>query len=115
MPMGEAFASPLAFRDAALAASSFSTTPPDSSSTTMCRGAVAWPRPAAGLAIRKASQQLVQPEAFFQLPAIVLLEQRHELALPDPAQPGRGLGGLLHEVGRPDHEVAVPLVDRIVK
>src|SRR6476620_4125066 len=109
MPMGEALARPLAFRKEALAASSRSTMPLDSSSRTRCR------TDTRGSARCKASQQLVQPETFLQLspgqlPVVVLLQQRHELVLPDSAQPGRVLGRQFHEVGRPDHQVPVPLV-----
>ena len=46
---------------------------------------------------RKAAEQLVQPEPLLQLgpvelAVVVLLQQRHELVLPDPAQALWGSG-----------------------
>src|ERR687890_798685 len=109
MPMGEALARPLEFRKEALAGSSRSTMPRDSSSSTRCR------TEARGSVACKAFQQPVQPEAFLelrpgQLSVVVLLEQWHQLVLPDPAQTGGRLSGRLHEVRGADHQVPVPLV-----
>src|SRR4029453_16881756 len=110
IPMGAAFARPLALMKAALSASSLSRTPPDCSSMTMCGTCpvpgrapppptttpvpgrappppTTTPRPC--LAFRKAPEQLVQAEALFelgpvQLPVVMLFKQRHELVFPDP-------------------------------
>src|SRR5437870_1652933 len=100
--MGEAFASPLELRSAAVSGSSLSMMPPESSSMTMCRTAgtfvdaratglaIPWARAGRGgatLAGRKSTQQLVQPEALLQLgpvqlTVIVLLQERHEFVFP---------------------------------
>ena len=58
---------------------------------------------------------LVNDLGVVEVAVVMLLEQRHELRAPYPVQSGGRLRGLIHQVRRPDPEVAVLLVDRGVE